>query len=185
MGYESKSSSLTRAANIGIFAFSTLAAATVASPTYRDTAVPNVEVPIYNYIDQISAFKLFENIDVTTTYDSAKWSDAILDSYIKLGQIKRLGDNWNGCGARAFDDVLINTVYKLIPMLIRQPEIFPTGRNTIQLEYDGTNESYLEIEIMNEGLANILLIDKEGQEKEYTDVPNENNINKLVKEFYG
>ncbi len=185
MGYESKSSSLTRATNIGIIAFSALAAATVTSPTYRDTVVTKVEKPIYDYIEQISSIKLLESIDATTTYDSAKESDSILNSYIKLGQIKRLGKNWNGYGAGAFDDVLINTVYKLIPTLIRQPEIFPTGRNTIQLEYDGANESYLEIEIVNEGVANVLLIDRNGEEKEYTDVPNENNINKLVKDFYG
>ncbi len=185
MLYESKSSSLARAANISIFAFSTLAAATVAPPQYSNTMLPKAEIPIYDYIDQVNAFKMFDSIDATSTYDSAKESDTILDSYIKLGQISRLGDNWNGCGARAFDSGLINAVNKLIPMLIKQPEIFPTGRNTIQLEYDGANESYLEIEINNEGLANILFIDSNGNEKEYSDIPSDKNINKLIKELYG
>ncbi|MBP3817964.1 MAG: hypothetical protein J6H31_06625 [Butyrivibrio sp.] len=185
MRYESKSSSLTRAANISIFAFSTIAAATTMAPHYCETTVTNVAIPIYSYIEQSGAFKLYDGMDATSTYDSAKESDTILDSYIKLGQIRRLGSNWNGYGAGAFDSGLINVVYKLIPKLIKQPEIFPTGRNTIQLEYDGVNNSYLEIEIKNEGLANFFFIDSNGNEKEYTDIPNGNNINKLVKELYG
>ncbi|PWJ70830.1 hypothetical protein B0O40_0680 [Ruminococcaceae bacterium R-25] len=133
----------------------------------------------------VNSFRSIDSIEVTSTVDSAKESDSVLSSYLKLGQIKRLSDNWNGCGARAFDSKLIFVINKLIPMLIKQPEIFPTGRNTIQLEYDGAEGAYLEIEIVSENLANFLFIDKNGNEKEYSDVPNEQNINNLVKELYG
>ncbi|WP_445381586.1 hypothetical protein [Robiginitalea sp. IMCC43444] len=55
-------------------------------------------------------------------------------------------ENWNGHHGEKFSAPLIGRVKSLVQELKFQPEIFPTGRGSIQLEYDH-NENYLEIEI--------------------------------------
>lgn len=65
----------------------------------------------------------------------------------RLEDIARLDFDWNGYGAKPFNRTLIADVRNIISYLSEQPEIFPTGRNSIQLEYHLPDESYLEFEI--------------------------------------
>ena len=64
-----------------------------------------------------------------------------------LSIIESLEENWNGYGAPPFQKELIDKVKCIIKNLDEQPEIFPTGRGTIQLEYESKDKSYLEFEV--------------------------------------
>lgn len=67
----------------------------------------------------------------------------------KLNSMKLLQKNWNGYNAEPLSDKLIEKckeIVKKIPNNL-QPSIFPTGRNSIQMQYELADNSYLEFEI--------------------------------------
>ena len=82
----------------------------------------------------------------------------------KLSSIRDFKDNWNGNGAPAFSDSLIDKIETLIEGLDIQPEIFPTALGTIQLEYDNSRKDHMEIEIGEDDIAEIYLIRFNGEE---------------------
>lgn len=83
----------------------------------------------------------------------------------KLEQIAELEDGWDGDGAGAFSAALIQTVRDIVVSLDRQPEIFPTACDTIQMEYDHEDGSYLEIEISDDNRAKVFSVDCNGEER--------------------
>lgn len=103
----------------------------------------------------------------------------------KIEEISRLGDNWNGYGAIAFSDDLIDKAKKVVAMLQRQPEIFPTAAESIQFEYDGPKESYLEIVVSKEERASVFMIDQDGYEHYDKINLDTNSLNRIVESFYG
>lgn len=68
----------------------------------------------------------------------------------RLENIVELETDWNGYGAEPFSTTLVDEVKNIILNLNEQPEIFPTGRNSIQLEYHLPDESYLELEVFED-----------------------------------
>lgn len=60
-----------------------------------------------------------------------------------------LSYNWDGYGAKPFNFELINKCKKIVRILSYQPDIYPTGRQSIQFQYELSNKSYLEFEIFN------------------------------------
>jgi hypothetical protein len=100
-----------------------------------------------------------------------------------LLSFKKFHSNWNGEGAEPFSENLIQKVLDFInsPLLKYQPSIFPTARQSIQLEYEKSNGNYLEAEIYeNENTAYREIDD---QESEYPSI-SFNEIINLVNEFY-
>ena len=77
-------------------------------------------------------------------------SDKLTDNIERLNNIALLKQDWNGCGAKPFSHILLNRVKEIISNLYEQPDLFPTGRQSIQLEYHSTNGNYLEFEIFEE-----------------------------------
>ena len=76
--------------------------------------------------------------------------DELTSNLERLEDISQLTSDWNGYGARPFTHTIIAGVRKIIPYLSEQPKIFPTGRNSIQLEYHLPDESYLEFEFFED-----------------------------------
>ena len=67
-----------------------------------------------------------------------------------LKSLSELQDNWDGNGAKAFSENLINRVQAEIDKLSIPYEIFPTYRQSIQIEYY-VNGCYCEIEVFENG----------------------------------
>jgi hypothetical protein len=65
----------------------------------------------------------------------------------KLDAFSELEPNWDSEDGLPFTKTHINYIKELLPHLPRQPKIFPTGRGSIQLEYERRNGNYLEFEI--------------------------------------
>ena len=68
-----------------------------------------------------------------------------------------------------------------------QPQIFPTGRQSIQLQYELADRSYLEFEIFEEKVSCL-----EVPKRRYSDartfefpISETQRIKEIVKEFYG
>jgi len=81
-----------------------------------------------------------------------------VDILIEIGQLE---DNWNQYGAKKFNQNLIYKCIKIINEtdLQYQPEIFPTGRESIQFEYEPDDDHYLEIEIFEDRIKLYIRID--------------------------
>ena len=103
----------------------------------------------------------------------------------KLDGIAALPNNWNGKGAETFDKRLISRVRGLITALEIQPEIFPTACDSIQMEYDKEDGSYLEIEINLEDTWEVFQINENGEESYSSIAADMEAITKVVNSFYG
>lgn len=66
----------------------------------------------------------------------------------KIFSFRRLREDWNGKDSDPITEKLIDIAYNFInnPNLNYQPSVFPTGRGSIQFEYQKSNGDYLEIE---------------------------------------
>ena len=96
---------------------------------------------------------------------------------------KKFGSDWNGNGAEPFSENIIQKALDFInSQLLRfQPNVFPTGRQSVQLEYEKSNGNYLEIEIFDDKCSAYSEI--EDKETEYESL-SFNEIIKLINEFY-
>jgi hypothetical protein len=123
------------------------------------------------------------NLSYTNSYnisENESFLPELRNNVKKLNSYKKLEANWNLSNAEPFTEELIDKIISELSNLETQPKVFPTGRNSIQLEYEKQNGDYLEFEIF-ENKINYLLI-KNNVEKE--ELINFEKINQLVKEFY-
>lgn len=117
-------------------------------------------------------------------YDSVTTAPQLSKNFNTLEAIRNLKDGWfNGqIGERnAFSDELVDKVKKIISKLKNQPEVFPTGRDSIQIEFENENGDYLEFEFYENGKISKYY---ENSIKSYSRGVSEKNIYKSVKEFY-
>lgn len=98
----------------------------------------------------------------------------------KLEAFKKLSDNWNGYNGEPFEEELIASVEKIIADLDYQPQIFPTGRGSIQIEKQIDEDNFVEIEISKDEVFAYQV--KGGQEFEKEISVNE--INSLLTDLY-
>ena len=111
----------------------------------------------------------------------------IIENLNRLSDIRCLEKNWNGYGAEPIDKTIIDKVEYIIKNICIQPQIFPTGRNSIQLQYEREDKSYLEFEIFADKIVCINV-----PQRNYTQASSQffmdtdiHHINTLIKEFYG
>lgn len=104
----------------------------------------------------------------------------LLENKKKLESFKKLNFNWNLAYANKFDEAFIDKISSQLANIQIQPKVFPTGRNSIQLEYEKENGDYLELEIFEQSVSCLKI--KNNQENE--EKINLDNINTIVNEFY-
>lgn len=133
----------------------------------------------------------YVNSDNETNYlnispDSAYYDNAINFSFELqknldiIDNFKNLKDNWNGYGGLKFSKSVIDNARFALYFLDKQPDVFPTGRNSIQFEYEKENEDYLEFEIFEDSIVMLQIIS--GEETECN--IDEKEMRKMVREFY-
>jgi hypothetical protein len=67
----------------------------------------------------------------------------------KIESFRELEQDWNGYGANPFSEKLITKALDLAKQLSPVPKVFPTGRDSIQLEWE-TDNMFLEIEVFED-----------------------------------
>ncbi|MCE5224222.1 hypothetical protein LLG10_08635 [bacterium] len=84
----------------------------------------------------------------------------------RLQKLYLLDNNWDGYGAEKIDTSLIKFCVKVISLLDddKQPLVNPTGRNSIQMEYEKEDGTYFELEFFKEDVINLFRIDNAGNE---------------------
>ncbi len=82
-----------------------------------------------------------------------------------IDDFSSLVENWNGYGALPINNDVISRVKEVLGTLFVQPEVFPTGRGGIQVEFQKTDNSYLEFEFFSDGQIGMLKIDSNQNEE--------------------
>ncbi len=157
-----------------VMAFSTLQSG-------QSLAVPSWENTLNNTIvtqNQVLDF-------VYSPCSEDKQARARKANLLKLNEIASLKENWNSYGASPFSPKLLETARRIIIGLSIQPEVFPTADDSIQIEYDGPQGSYLEIQITENSKFEVLQIDKDGHESVMHVVADISALDQVVRKFYG
>lgn len=105
----------------------------------------------------------------------------------RLNEIAQLQYDWNGYGAKEFSKELIEKCRCIIRSLPAMPEIYPTGRQSIQFQYELADKSYLEFEIFETKIMCLQVpqrrySDAIAEELSVTDI---DRIKEIVSRFYG
>lgn len=114
-------------------------------------------------------------------YNPMRYSlEKLLSNKKILSNFKNLSSNWNEYNSEPIKLKIIEKTEKLISHLEFQPQIFPTGRGTIQIEYFKNDKNFIEIEISEEEQFLYKVQDGEDIEEEIgiEDVPS------IIEKFY-
>lgn len=104
-------------------------------------------------------------------------------SLLRILDIEKLQDNWNGNGATSFSKNILETAKSIIMQLSIQPRIFPTARDSIQFEYENDIGDYLEFELFDNGMLKVFTYSHSGNaDTNYIEVC---EMNEVVNKFYG
>ncbi len=116
------------------------------------SSVPGIPVTIHQEDDK---WNVAENSHSDYYADIVKK----IESLRILREIQNLGPDWNGYQADPIPLEVIGLSRNIVMMLAPQPEIYPTGRGTIQMQYELFDRSYLEFEIYTDRI-NVLAVPK-------------------------
>lgn len=75
------------------------------------------------------------------------------EAFQRLRDIQAWKDGWDGEHARAIPENVIHQAQIILADLHHVPEIYPTGRRTVQFQYEKEDRSYLEFEIFQDHIG--------------------------------
>lgn len=141
--------------SINLAAMGACAIICIAIPNVNDAKISFPYYPLYSVrmdSTDIARRTVYNNGNITFCLDGgAVMNTALQESYNRISEIRDLPDNWNENGASKFSNEILDTLKQIVESLKMQPEIFPTARDSIQLEYENENGDYLEFELFEGG----------------------------------
>lgn len=113
-------------------------------------------------------------------------SKSMIENLWRLGEISKLDDDWDGYGSESFDKNLIDLVENIIKNVHVQPKIYPTGRNSIQLQYELKDKSCLEFEVFKDKILCMRISQRNYNKPEYEIIQpvDIKRINQIIDNFY-
>lgn len=147
----------------------------------------NIETPDY----PTYKFK-FINIGISSHYKRHYIKRKIITNDKQTANIKRLDEisnfeyDWNGYGAKPFSGELIAKCKNIINCLDKQPSIYPTGRKSIQIQYEFEDKTYLEFEIFKAKINYLYVPERIYTNAIEKEIPDNdiNKINEIVNKTY-
>lgn len=116
---------------------------------------------------------------------SLKYKKELYNNLKKLKGISDLKDNWNDNNAKKFSPELISIVKNILENIVEQPGIFPTANNSIQMEYELIDNSYLEFEIFEDKIICLKVPQRNYSKYKEQIIPNDIKIiNNIVNNFF-
>ena len=117
-------------------------------------ALTSVEQDIYGQQPRYVA-TVFKHTEQDLTQPSAVFWDLLLlgDNYYKLQSFRSLKKGWDGYDGEEISIPAIARVTDLLKTLGFQPSIFPTGRGSIQVEYYQNDNTFAEIEVLEDRIS--------------------------------
>lgn len=104
------------------------------------------------------------------------------ESIAILEEISKLGDNWDSYGATAFDSKVIQRAKDILEIVTHCPMVFPTGRGSIQFEWENPNGGYLEFEIYADKVTYLWMWNNEDYQNGL--IENDSQYNQLISRFF-
>ncbi len=169
-------------------------------------AIPNFKTHSYNCVRQNNLIEFFtsaSSLDLSALLTELtgikerlqyKGTDygynldlMVVKNLDKINKISLLEDDWDGEGAMAFSQKAIQLFKTIIESLVEQPQITPTGRNSLLMQYEREDKSVLAFEV-GENKTEAVFVPKEDFSLAQTNKYYENiaeHINEQVKLFYG
>lgn len=151
-------------------------------------------ITVFNRDDSISitdgTSEINKFIRYISSYDRSRMEsdddDAENRSICTILDIKKLNDNWDGYGAKAIPKEAVNKAIRIVMDLRHQPDIYPTGRQSIQFEYELDDRSYLEFEIYADRITCMEVPQRKYDKAIFHQIENEriDTINRIVDGFY-
>lgn len=145
--------------------------------------------PVYDeqtalFSTDITGESAYYNRNVCLSWDGVSVMSADrTKSLLRILDIEKLPDNWNGNGATSFTKEILATAKSIIMQLSIQPHIFPTARDSIQFEYENDMGDYLEFELFDNGMLKVFTYSHSGNtDTNYIEVC---KMNEVVNKFYG
>lgn len=92
------------------------------------------------------------------------------DNFHKLYSYLELPTGWNGYNGRKFSKKTIDRTLSILKNLRLQPQIFPTGRGSVQLEYHFDDDNLVEMEVSSDGITAYWVIRGDESEEEISNV---------------
>lgn len=117
-----------------------------------------------------------------TAHQGKEGARGLHENLKKIDAFKELEQNWNQNNAEPFSETLLDNVAETLLHLIVQPKVFPTARQTIQLEFEKDNGDYLEFEV-GVNSTNYLKITGDVEQEEVI-ASDFTLFNKMIKDFY-
>lgn len=179
-------SPLFTAARVGT-AFLTAAILTIGGTNVPLSPLTDQRVVIYEYelSNQINRRSISAAKGITFDWvEDESSKNARLSNMKKLTAIENLQDNWNGYGAKAFNQSVVDKVRKILNEILYQPEIFPIPSDTIQMEFRNSKGDYLELVIDTTSFVSVLTELYDGTQTEFYTFDDTTNINSVVQNFY-
>lgn len=102
-----------------------------------------------------------------------------------INSLREFKENWNGYDGKGFTKELCDFSADIIKKLDEkdQPKVFPTGRESIQFEYEKENGEYLEFEIYSpKRIEMFRILENQPELEKHVDLE---ELEELVKEFNG
>ena len=156
------------------------------TPTFTDT-VPLQQINIENTTlvsTELANQSAYNNGNTCFSWDGVSvMSVDRAKSLLRIIEIEKLQDNWNGNGAESFSKNILATAKSIIYQLSVQPSIFPTACDSIQFEYENALGDYLEFELFENGQIKMFSFSHLGDTATtYIEV---GEMNEVVNKFYG
>lgn len=161
----------------GVALFSGATVIYASSANYRN----NITAPEYTRYRVVSV-----EGNQTCMKSSENYNLNMIINMDKIRHMKNFEKNWDGDDASAFSSEDISLFEKVIEGLTIQPDISPTGRKSLLLEYENGND-YLAYELSNCKVSQVKIINGDYNSAECLEFSCEDCtkiINEKVEEFY-
>lgn len=168
----------------GTIAFAIFVGATVLSSSAVGKFVAEYDFTSPSYIQciNLNQEKGFADLCTNNSIDLMK-----IENISKIKKMALFNANWNGTGGSAFSQNAIALFETIIGMLDKQPQIAPTGRNSLLMQYELDDKSMLAFEV-SEDRTEKVFIPKGNYAMAQMETFTENvsqQIKESVKLFYG
>lgn len=110
-------------------------------------------------------------------------TDTLQENLRKIDDIANLEYNWNGYNAKPIPKDIIDKTKKILTNLPYQPFLAPTGRETIQIEFELTDASYLGFEIFKNKITMLYVPQRDYKNAIEKPLENKNKLNNIIKDF--
>jgi hypothetical protein len=104
-----------------------------------------------------------------------------------LDNIQSFTKDWNGYGAEPIPIKVVDLCRNIVMELDIQPEIFPTARCTVQMEYELEDFSYLEFEVYQNRIHIMVVPEGNFTKAMNREIPSDNykHLAQIVNVFHG